>query len=43
VLLTDDVGEFLRPVFSRENLITHGRKFRLYGVGLWNGSTPTKA
>ena len=37
VLLTDDVGEFLWPVFARENLVTHGRKIRLYGLRLWNG------
>src|SRR5271166_1192649 len=35
VLLPDDVGEFLWPVFARENLITHGRRLRLYGVTLW--------
>ena len=37
VVLPDHVGEFLWPVFARENLITHGRKIRLYGVALWNG------
>ncbi len=36
VLLPDDVGEFLRPVFARQDLITHGRKTRLYGLRLWN-------
>ncbi len=37
VVLPDDVGEFLWPVFARENLVTHGRKSRLYGAKLWNG------
>ena len=43
VFLADDVGEFLRPIFARENLVTHGRKLRLYGLGLWNGKAPTRA
>src|SRR5664279_4108163 len=40
VLLTDDVGELLGSIFARQNLVTHGRKFRLYGLRLWNGRTP---
>ena len=40
VLLTDHVGKLLGSVFARQNLVTHGRKFRLYGLGLWNGRTP---
>jgi anti-sigma B factor antagonist len=30
VLLPDYVGEFLRPVLARQNLIAHAKKYRLY-------------
>jgi hypothetical protein len=39
VVLPNDVGKFLWPVFARENLVTHGRKSRLYGAKLWNGES----
>ena len=37
VVLPNHLRKLLGPVFARENLITHGRKSRLYGVTLWNG------
>ena len=37
VILADNIGESLGPVFTRENLITHGGRTRLYGAKLWNG------
>src|SRR5580658_476383 len=33
VLLSDDLGEFLRTVFAGQDGVTHGRKSRLYGMG----------
>ena len=36
VLLSDDLGEFLRTVFAGQDGVTHGRKRRLY-VMLWGG------
>ena len=41
VLLPDDVGEFLRSIFAGQDLVTHERKIRLYGLALWNGRMPT--
>jgi hypothetical protein len=37
VSLPDDVGEPLWSVFAGENLVTHERRLRLYGLMLWNG------
>jgi hypothetical protein len=37
VFLPDYVGELLGSIFAGENLITHERKIRLYGLMLWNG------
>jgi hypothetical protein len=32
VFLADYVGEFLRPVFTRQDLIAHGVKLKLYVI-----------
>ena len=37
MFLTDYIGEFLGSIFAGQDLITHGRKLRLYGLRLWNG------
>ena len=42
VLLPDDVGEFLRSIFAGQNLVTHGRKIRLYVLRLWKCGTASR-
>ena len=41
VLLSDDLGEFLRTVFAGQDGVTHGRKRRLYVIGAVAGRSKT--
>src|SRR5271166_1349850 len=39
VLLSDDLGEFLRTIFAGQDGVTHGRKTRLYAKTLTTEDT----